>query len=359
MKIVSSQLEMQAEHTASVRQSIKESLQAWTGPAPGSGTAPQQAIAVQAGAKPVEIRAKSTGKQSCTCDELDSLNSPEALKVLILAKFIEAVTGKPFHFHLPRLDLNPDQIAAEVQDAMAPVVAAQQQAQQSAQTAPPPNWGAVYDYQETRQESESTRFEAKGVVQTADGQEISFDLQVNMSRELVQKLNLHVEAGNAVKLKDPLIVNFGRANVELSPRQFSFDLDADGQSEALHTLAAGSGFLALDRNGNGQIDNGRELFGPASGNGFAELASQDADHNGWIDEADPIYDKLRIWTPDANGQNTLLGLGQTGVGALYLGNLETPFALKQDTQLQGQIRQTGLFVGENGAGTIQMVDLAV
>lgn len=42
--------------------------------------------------------------------------------------------------------------------------------------------------------------------------------------------------------------------------------------------------LSLDQNGNGEIDNGTELFGTKSGDGFADLARYDLDYNGWIDE---------------------------------------------------------------------------
>lgn len=56
----------------------------------------------------------------------------------------------------------------------------------------------------------------------------------------------------------------------------------------------GSGFLALDRNQNGVVDDGSELFGTQSGDGFAHLALYDQDSNGWIDANDPVFDKLRI-----------------------------------------------------------------
>ena len=54
-------------------------------------------------------------------------------------------------------------------------------------------------------------------------------------------------------------------------------------------LGSGSGFLALDKNGNGKIDDGSELFGTKSGDGFADLAEYDSDGNGWIDEKGRVY----------------------------------------------------------------------
>ena len=67
------------------------------------------------------------------------------------------------------------------------------------------------------------------------------------------------------------------------------------------------------------INDGNELFGTKSGDGFKDLAKYDKDRNGWIDEADDIFDDLRIWTKDEQGNDKLLTLKEAGVGAIYLG----------------------------------------
>ncbi|MBE0583588.1 MAG: hypothetical protein IH612_07450, partial [Desulfofustis sp.] len=214
-------------------------------------------------------------------------------------------------------------------------------------------------YQESHYEHEQTSFNADGVIVTEDGQNISFQVQLTMSREFYDEQHLSIRAGDA--LKDPLVVNFAGAATELSDTSFHFDIDQDGTEEQLRFVAQGSGFLALDRNEDGVVNNGSELFGALTGEGFSELQNYDADRNGWIDENDNIYDRLRIWTRDESGQSHLFSLGQKGVGAIYLDHVSTPFSLKDEVNtLQGQVRSTGLFLFENGStGTVQQIDLAV
>jgi len=126
-------------------------------------------------------------------------------------------------------------------------------------------------------------------------------------------------------------------------------------------LYGNRGYLALDLNSNGKIDSGKELFGAVSGDGFAELARHDSDGNGWIDESDPVFKKMLVWTPDSQGKQALTSLAQHGVGALYLGKVETPFALKDSAnQTLGAVRATGAYLAENGsAGVLQQIDLMV
>lgn len=65
----------------------------------------------------------------------------------------------------------------------------------------------------------------------------------------------------------------------LTEAKYNFDLDSDGREDLISFVRPGSGFLALDLNGDGRVNDGRELFGPATGDGFAELARYDQDGN--------------------------------------------------------------------------------
>lgn len=209
-------------------------------------------------------------------------------------------------------------------------------------------------------EEEQTTFATKGTVKTADGRELSFNLEFSMSRRFEEYYE-ETYATGMVTYCDPLVINLDTNIAQVSDQKFMFDLDQDGEKEEISTLQSGSGFLALDLNGDGVINDGSELFGTKSGNGFADLAKYDSDGNGWIDEADEIWKKLLIWTKDENGDDKLYHLSDLGVGAIGLGNVSTQFALnsEQDNHNNAMIRNTGIFLYENGTvSTVQHLDLA-
>ncbi|SHL11708.1 hypothetical protein SAMN02745216_04644 [Desulfatibacillum alkenivorans DSM 16219] len=221
-----------------------------------------------------------------------------------------------------------------------------------------PDWGIQYKYHESYYEKEATSFSAQGEIKTADGRSINFSLNLVMQREYYTEENFEFRAGTIV---DPLVINFNAPAASLTSSKFSFDLDADGDMENVSTLARGSGFLALDKNQDGMINDGGELFGPTTGNGFEELAQYDDDGNNWIDESDAVFGQLRVWTVDGEGNQTLQSLKEANVGAISTSGLTTQFDIKdQDNELQGKVRQTGVFVKETGeVATVQQVDMAV
>jgi hypothetical protein len=162
-------------------------------------------------------------------------------------------------------------------------------------------------------------------------------------------------------LFDPLIINTKAQTSGLSDKKFKFDLDADGKQDEISMTKSGSGFLALDKTGDGKINDGTELFGVKSGDGFKDLAEYDTDGNGWIDENDEVFDKLKVWSKTEDGKDELKSLKESGVGAIFLGAENTEFTIEgEDGVLDGKVRKTGIFLKEDGtAGTIQHVDLAI
>ena len=224
------------------------------------------------------------------------------------------------------------------------------------------NMYVVNGYQSSyyHMEEENTTFSTVGTVKTADGRELSFNLEMSMSRRFEEYYEQNYVT-SVKTFRDPLVINLDTNVEQVSDQKFFFDLDCDGEEEEISSLQAGSGFLALDLNGDGIINDGSELFGPESGNGFADLAKHDADGNGWIDENDPIWEKLLIWTKDEDGEDKLYHLSDLGVGAIGLGNINTEFALnsQKDNETNAMIRKTGIFLYENGTvSTVQHLDLA-
>lgn len=208
------------------------------------------------------------------------------------------------------------------------------------------------------EEKETTAFAGKGNVITADGRSISFDVTMEMSRSFCESCEFANFSQYEQILTDPLVINLDDNPTSISNQTFLFDLDCDGKKEEIAQLSQGRGYLSLDLNGDGTINDGSELFGPSTGNGFSELAKYDSDNNGWIDEADEIFSKLRVWTKDVDGKDRLLTLKDANVGAICLKNARTDFSLNDAlNNRRGQVRSTGIYLRENGqAGTIQQVD---
>lgn len=212
-------------------------------------------------------------------------------------------------------------------------------------------------------EEENTTFTTAGKVVTADGREIDFNIDVAMSRSFEEYVlnSEDIMAYPTANLIDPLVINLNNNVANVSDQKFFFDLDCDGTLDEVSMLDFGSGFLALDKNGDGKINDGSELFGTSSGDGFKDLAKFDLDGNGWIDENDEIFDQLRIWAKDADGNDVMYSLKEAGVGAICLQKASTNFSLNnlEDNTTNAVIRQTGIFLYENGGvGTVQHLDLA-
>jgi len=214
----------------------------------------------------------------------------------------------------------------------------------------------------TVSEMETTCFNSTGTVVTSDGRTIDFNISMEMSRSFMETVET-ISSDTQYILTDPLVIQLDNAPETISDQKWFFDIDSDGEKEEISELARGNGFLALDANGNGIIDDGNELFGTQSGNGFKDLAQYDEDNNGWIDENDAVYTKLKVWAKDASGQDRLLDLQQADVGAIYLGSAATQFSHNDMTnnETQAMVRQTGFYLHESTgqAGIVQQIDFAV
>lgn len=222
------------------------------------------------------------------------------------------------------------------------------------------NVWTVNNYTEfTYYESETLNYSTTGKVVTGDGRTIEFGLELAMSREYVET-STELSTGVQVILTDPLVISLDSKPIGVSDQKWQFDIDGDGSKDSISMLSKGSGFLVFDKNQDGIINNGLEMFGAKTGNGFQELMEYDEDGNGWIDENDSIYSKLSVWAKDDSGQDKLMNLKDSNVGAIYLKSLATSFNLKsdEDNEQNAKVRRSGMYLTEGGVATsIQQLDL--
>lgn len=363
MRITESNITMSSKTVSQKQYTKEENLRTW-----GGNNATNTSTQVNAAnnllnpaADTLQISDLGKSLQSLNNEGLDKLENGDYLslelsdkdeqKIRMIEKMIEMLTGKKLNFIIPKaIKVNGEAIDLNKLKnyRLESAVRARQ------------GLGMEFNSHESYRESQKMSFNSEGTIKTADGKEINFSYALNMSREFYTEQNINIRAGDAARI-DPLVINFDRPAAGLTDSKISFDIDSDGKSDQISFVAKGSGFLSLDLNEDGIINNGTELFGPHSGNGFSDLAKYDSDGNNWIDENDPIYDKLRIWTKDDNGNDVLFALGQKGIGAIYLGNIATSFDIKNNAnESQGLIQKTGIFVKEDSTvGTIQHIDLSL
>jgi hypothetical protein len=152
-------------------------------------------------------------------------------------------------------------------DAQARGEAATAEIQPAAQQQERAGWGLEYDLHETDVEVEQTSFTAESVIKTVHGKELTFSYELEMERRFHSKTTVSERAGDA-RLNDPLVINFGGTAAQLTDTRYAFNLNADGKQDQVSWVRPNSGFPALDKNGNGTIDDGSELFGAKTGNGL-------------------------------------------------------------------------------------------
>jgi hypothetical protein len=150
----------------------------------------------------------------------------------------------------------------------------------------------------------------------------SFSMTIQMEFEFTATMSVE----GVVQESDPIVFDLDGDGVELtSYRQGArFDIVGNGQSVNTAFVTGGDAFLAVDRNGNGTIDSGRELFGDQNGaaNGFEELRKLDSNADGRINSLDRDFDSLRLFKDNGNGkteEGELVSLSDAGIEEIMLG----------------------------------------
>lgn len=340
---------MTALHNKLERHTVEQSVRVWSsGPgAPRPGKQLQVVQALNEDVLELSGRAGASMTAAETKEEADckiTIGEKEKQKLLIIRILLEHLTGRKMKLSLPQ-DLKVTTAGLSL-----PAGPSSHQARAG--------WGFEYSSRVTHLEQEKVSFAAAGMIRTAGGREISFAVKLTMSREFYTEQSVRIRAGDAA-LTDPLVITLTGQAPGLTDKTYAFDLDGDGSAERVSFVRPGSGFLVIDANRDGVINNGLELFGPGTGDGFAELSQYDEDGNQWIDENDSVFDRICIWCKDENGNDVLVGLAHVGVGAICLDRVATSFAITDDqNNLKGQVRTSGIYVRENGSvGTVHQVDL--
>ena len=354
MIIQDSAVQLSSQHQSIEVSQTRESLRYWktaNGREPEAGKnqkAETNGINVSLSVEAVEVSLSQEAQKISAAKDIENLEEKELmlnLNMRILREMIERLTGR------------------RVKVSQLNHVHGNRQLSEEAQKKVPDSetgnagFGLEYTRHQSHYESERAYFEANGTIMTQDGVEVEFAVNLAMERVFYTQENVEIRMGEA--LKDPLVINFEGSAAQLTKTKFDFDIDSDGEDDLISFVSPDSGFLALDRDGDGFITDGSELFGAVSGDGFTELAEYDEDGNNWIDENDSVFQRLQIWTKDEVGNDTLFSLGQKGVGAIYLQSVGTPFSLKNDVNdLMGQVKSSGIYITEDYTPkTIQQLDL--
>lgn len=343
MRIDQYAVNLQGSSTQKSFHAVKEDLKVWL----------TEPTVPQAPAEPLKEPVQSLPLKNVEeADESDlfELSDKDKLKIKMIEDFIQLLTGKKFKFKIPNLNKSPN--------GTPNYHTYNQKGQGVPQSAPAPSFGLIYNREEQKVITSTVDFSASGIVKTQDGREIAFQSTFHVDQTLIDSSQFQLRMGAA--LQDPLVINFEGSVPEFGNTTFEFDLLSDGNAHQIKAFSSDTAYLAIDQNNNGKIDDGSELFGPKTNNGFAELSAYDDDQNGWIDENDAVFNNLKLWFKGDDGMDTLVGIANRDVGAIYLGHVATGLDLYSSTNQAGRLRDSGLVVTETGrTHTIQEIDLVL
>ncbi|MDZ4131068.1 MAG: hypothetical protein U1E02_43890, partial [Hydrogenophaga sp.] len=158
--------------------------------------------------------------------------------------------------------------------------------------------------------------------------------------------------------RDPIILDLDGDGLETVGLASNIHFDHDGDGVLTKTGWAGKddALLVWDRNANGSIDTGAELFGDftmlpngtLAPNGFAALAALDSNGDGILDASDPVFAELKLWRDTSQdgqtGGGQLISLADAGIVSLNLAN-----TLKNQNLANGnQLTREGSFTRADG-----------
>lgn len=281
-------------------------------------------------------------------------------KIELLEKFLSKLLGKPYRFQ--HVDRSEDEISSSEEG-----IASMEGVKEIDGPRPPdhaPAWGVRRRAAEPQglrvvsrsyyEEYERMSFSSEGRVRLEDGSEISFSMNVNYERHFVSYQEQEIQIGRP---KDPVVFDLTGEGLDFSGHKLRLDLDLDGTEDVVSAFKANAGILVDDVDSNGSVTSALELVGAQAGDGLFSLRAFDEDRNGWIDAGDAVLKRLKLWLVDEAGNEKLIGLEEAGIGAIYLGALESPFQFKNGLESIAQMHQSSIYLRENGkVGAVHAVD---
>jgi len=174
-----------------------------------------------------------------------------------------------------------------------------------------------------RQSQALTTEEMSASLARRNSYELNLRFRQNTSVE--ERIGISLEE-LGIKKVDPLVLDLDGNGIQLTEagKGAIFDVTADGKLDSTAWVKGNTALLTYDRNGNGVVDNGSELFGDQNGaaHGFEELGKYDANGDRKITILDPIFKALKLYR-DLNGdgkmgKNEFSTLSELGIKALNL-----------------------------------------
>ena len=264
----------------------------------------------------LEIRAFSTAAvHAFTTDQIDALTT-EQVHALTTAQILALSTDDIVALHTDGLfAFSTQQLAALTTDQYAAITTDQFAALSSTDIAAMTTMQA--HALSTDQVYALTSDQVHGL-ETADIAAMTSASMVAFSTEALGEMSAaQIEA---ITYYSPIVLDLDGNGVQTTAAAHgvNFDLMATGHASKVGWVGAGDALLVRDRNGDGVINNGTELYGGAtvnangqrSGNGYAALAAEDSNHDGKITAADAHFKEMKLWV-DANHD------GKTDAGELH------------------------------------------
>ncbi len=166
----------------------------------------------------------------------------------------------------------------------------------------------------------------------SSSQAVSMSFSIQMEFEFSFEFSVDQ---SQVQQSDPITFDLDGDGIELTHYAAGalFDITGSGQKVRTAFVTGGDAFLAIDRDGDGKITSGKELFGDQNGavNGYEELRKLDSNNDGVINRLDKDFGKLVLFKDNGNGiseAGELIGLSEAGIQEISLGYRNVNLAAK-------------------------------